>query len=177
MSRYGMTASTRNRVIIGLAFLALAAAVASLTVGHDLYTGRTPDLQSFALVNFAGYLFFLVMPVEVLVPWYLSEGHSGPVLIVLAVTTALLAQLVDYGIGRLASERVITGLIGERRLGHMRGRIERYGRWAIFVFNLTPLSSPAICAAAGVLRFGVWRTMAWSAAGLVPKYVAVVWVF
>lgn len=172
-----MTASTRNRILIALAFLALAATVASLTVGRDLYSGRAPDLQSFALVNFAGYLFFLVMPVEVLVPWYLAEGHAGPVVATLAVLTATAAQMVDYGIGRLASDKLVTHLIGERRLQRMHGTIERYGRWAIFLFNLTPLSSPTIVAAAGVVRLGFARTMLWSVAGLVLKYAALVWLF
>lgn len=172
-----MTASTRNRVLIGLAFLVLAATVASLTVGRDLYSGRTPDLGSLALVNFAGYLFFLVMPVEVLVPWYLAEGHAAPMVASLAVLTATGAQMVDYGIGRLASGKLITHLIGERRLQRTQGTIERYGRWAIFIFNLTPLSSPSIVAAAGVVRLGFAHTMLWSVAGLVLKYVALVWVF
>lgn len=172
-----MTASTRNRVLIALAFLALAVTVGSVTVGRDLYSGRAPDLGSFALVNFAGYLFFLVMPVEVLVPWYLAEGHAGAVVASLAVLTGMGAQVVDYGIGRLASDKLVTHLIGERRLRRARGTIERYGRWAIFAFNLTPLSSPSIVAAAGVVGFGFARTMLWSVLGLVLKYVALVWVF
>lgn len=167
----------RRRLLAGLGFFLLAAAVLSLTLGRDLYYGRSPDLDSFALVHFAGYLFFIVLPVEVLVPWYLGEGHPGGLLVGLAVATALAAQLIDYGIGRLVSDKVVPHVIGQRRLARTQATIERYGRWAIFMFNLLPLSSPVLLAAAGVVRFDLVRAMAWSASGLVLKYAALVWIF
>jgi membrane protein YqaA with SNARE-associated domain len=166
-----------RRILIGLALLVIAATVVSLTIGRDLYEGRSPDLGSFVLVHFAGYLFFIVMPVEVLVPWYIAEGHAEPVLVVLAVVTAMVAQLIDYGIGRLVSGHIVETLIGERRLRRAQDTIDRYGRWTILLFNLTPLSSPTILAAAGVVRFGVARAMVWSAVGLVLKYVLIAWLF
>ena len=167
----------RRRLLVALGLILLAAAVLSLTVGRDLYAGRAPDLGSFALVHFAGYLFFIVMPVEVLVPWYLGEGHAGGLLIGLAVGTAMAAQLIDYGIGRLVSDKVVPHLIGRRRLERARDAIERYGRWAILLFNLLPLSSPVLLAAAGVVRFGLVRAMAWSATGLMLKYSVMVWIW
>jgi membrane protein DedA with SNARE-associated domain len=172
-----MTCSTRRRLIAGLVLLVLAATVASLTVGRDLFAGRTPDLASFALVNFAGYLFFIVLPVEALVPWYLAAGHSGESVAALAVGTAVAAQLADYGIGRLVSGDVVDHLIRRERIERARAKIDRYGGWTIFVFNLLPLSSPSMAAAAGVVRFGVVRTQAWSVAGLTLKYGAMVWLF
>ena len=173
----GVRGISRRRVLVGVGLFLLAAAILSLTVGRDLYSGRTPDLASFTLVHFAGYLFFIVMPVEVLVPWYLEEGHAAAPLLGLAVATALAAQLIDYGIGRVVSDRLVPHAIGYRRLTRARGTIERYGQWAILLFNLTPLSSPVLLAAAGVVRFGLLRAMAWSAAGLVLKYAAIVWLF
>jgi membrane protein DedA with SNARE-associated domain len=172
-----MTASARRRLILGLVLLALAATVVSLTVGRDLFTGRTPDLGSFALVNFAGYLFFIVLPVEILVPWYLAAGHAGHWVAGLAVGTAVAAQLADYGIGCLVSGDVVDHLISRARIERARAKIDRYGGWTIFLFNLLPLSSPTMAAAAGVVRFGVLRTQAWSVAGLTLKYAAMVWLF
>lgn len=167
---------SRRRILIGLLFLLATATLVSLTVGRDLYSGRSPDLGSFILVHFAGYLFFIVMPVELLVPWYLTEGHSGEVLVGLAMVTALGAQAIDYGIGRLLSDQVVHNLIGERRLQKFRGRINRYGGWTILFFNLSPLSSPAVLAVAGVVRYGVIRALGISALGLAIKYAAIVWV-
>lgn len=172
-----MSRITRRQLLAGLGLLLLAATVLSVTIGRDLYEGARPDLDSFGLVHFAGYLFFIVMPVELLVPWYLVEGHAPTALLGLAVSTALAAQLIDYGIGRLLSDQVIQHLIGERRLMRARDRIERYGPLTILLFNLFPLSSPTIVAVAGVLRFGLLRTMLWSGAGLGAKYLALVTIF
>ena len=167
----------RRRILIGLTLITIAAVIASLTVGHDLYYDRRPDLGSFTLVHFAGYLFFIVMPVEVLVPWYLAEGHAAHVLLGLALATAIPAQAVDFLIGRLFSGNVIEHVIGERRLRRAQGMIDRFGGWTIFLFNLFPLSSPTILAAAGLLRFAPQRALLWSVAGLTLKYAAIVWVF
>ena len=172
-----MLKPTRGRVLTGIVLLLIAATVASLTVGRDIYAGRTPGIDSFILVHFAGYLFFIVMPVEVLVPWYLAEGHPGAVLLVLAVATALAAQIIDFGIGRLLSGRIVEHVIGERRLQRARSLIDRYGGGTIFFFNLFPLSSPSVLAAAGIVRFPPLRAMLWSGAGLTLKYAALVWLF
>jgi membrane protein DedA with SNARE-associated domain len=172
-----MTTTARRRLVVGLVLLVLAASVASLTVGRDLFAGRTPDLGSFALVNFAGYLFFIVLPVEILVPWYLAAGHAGHWVALLAVGTAVAAQLADYGIGRLVSGGVIEHLISRERIERARAKIDRYGGWTIFLFNLLPLSSPTMAAAAGVVRFGPLRALAWSTSGLVIKYATMVWLF
>lgn len=172
-----MLKPTRGRILIGLALLLIAATVASLTVGRDIYTGRTPELDSFILVHFAGYLFFIVMPVEALVPWYLAEGHVGSVLLGLSVSTALAAQVIDFAIGRLLSGRIVEYVIGERRLERAQSLIDRYGGWTIFFFNLFPLSSPSVLAAAGIVRFPPIRAMLWSGTGLTLKYAALVWLF
>jgi membrane protein YqaA with SNARE-associated domain len=166
---------TRRRLLLGLAFVLLAATVVSLTIGQDLFNNRRPDLVSFGLVNFAGYLFFIVLPVELLVPWYLAEGHRALDVVPLAVVTALVAQAVDYGIGRLFSTTLVEALMGERRLRASHARIERWGGLAIFAFNVTPLSSPVLLAAAGVVRYHPVKAFLWSATGLSVKYAFIAW--
>ena len=66
--------------IIVIMLVAIIAIVGS-TLGREIMAGRQPGLVSFGLIHFAGYLFFLLMPVEILVPLYLAEGHPGLVLI------------------------------------------------------------------------------------------------
>jgi membrane protein DedA with SNARE-associated domain len=152
----------------------------TFTVGRELLADRQPTLRSFALLNFAGYLFFLLMPVEALIPLYQSEGHDGAVLIIVAVTTAVASQLIDYGIGRAVSGKVlhhVIGLVGEKRYAKAERAIRQWGNWAIFVFNLFPLSSPNLLLAAGIVRHNLAATMLYSVCGLVLKYFAIVYVF
>jgi membrane protein DedA with SNARE-associated domain len=151
--------------------------IVSSTIGREIFSGRQPGLTSFVIVHFAGYLFFLLMPVEALVPYYLAEDHAAGVLVSLAVVTALAAQAIDYGIGRLLADTVINKVIGKDRFERYRGKIDRWGGWAIFVFNLFPLSSPNMLLVAGMTRFSSVRAFAYSATGLILKYVGIVYVF
>ena len=126
----------RGRILAIAATAVVAILAVSTTLGSQIYAGQTPGLVSFGLIHFAGYLFFLLMPVEALIPVYQAEGHAASVLVAIAVGTALCAQAIDYGVGRVFSDRVIDGLIGEERYERFRARIEAWGGWAILVFNL-----------------------------------------
>ena len=168
---------TRTRTIAVLITAFIAIIVVSATLGREIYAGRSPSLVSFALIHFAGYLFFLLMPVEALVPVYQSEGHAGGALILVAILTALAAQAIDYGIGRSVREESVHKLIGERRYALFRRLIARWGGWAVLLFNLFPLSSPNMLLVAGILRFGALRSFLFSLVGLTVKYAALVLAF
>jgi membrane protein DedA with SNARE-associated domain len=168
---------TRTRIIAVLIIALVAILVVSATVGREIYAGRSPSLTSFALIHFAGYLFFLLMPVEALVPVYQNEGHAGEILIPVAMVTALAAQGIDYGIGRSVSESAVHKLIGKRRYGRFKKIIARWGGWAVLLFNLFPLSSPNMLLVAGITRYSPLRSLLYSALGLAVKYTVLVYVF
>jgi membrane protein YqaA with SNARE-associated domain len=168
---------TRTRIIAVLITALIAILVVSATLGREIYAGRSPSLTSFALIHFAGYLFFLLMPVEALVPIYQAEGHRGGLLMGVAVLTALAAQAIDYGIGRLVSEAAVHKLIGVERYTRFKGMIARWGGWAILLFNLFPLSSPNMLLVAGIARFSAVRSFLYSLLGLTVKYAVLVYAF
>ena len=168
---------TKTRVIGVLLTAVIAIFVVSATLGRAIYSGQSPGITSFALVHFAGYLFFLLMPVEALVPIYQGEGHAGATLILVAVSTAIAAQVIDYSIGRAVSESAIHEVIGEKRYMRFKGTIEKWGGWAILIFNLMPLSSPNMMLVAGMTRYSVRRAFLYSTIGLTGKYVAIVYAF
>ena len=150
--------------------------IVSSTLGREIMAGRQPGLWSFSIIHFAGYLFFLLMPVEALVPYYQAEGHAGIVLVGLSIATAVVAQTIDYGIGRVLSEKVLS-MIGHKKYDRFKGRIDRYGGWAIFTFSLLPLSSPNVLLVAGMVRFNTVYALTISVAGLAAKYLAIVYLF
>ena len=167
----------KKSIITAAVTLAIIIAILSLTIGKDILAGKQPGLQSFAIIHFAGYLFFLLMPVEALVPYYVSQGHSSFSLVVIAVVTAMLAQIIDYGIGFLFSEKVVDGLISEKRYKKAQKTIEKYGSIAILLFNLLPLSSPILVAAAGMVKLRLRIVLLYSLIGLVIKYAAIIYFF
>lgn len=168
---------TKRRIIGVLVTAVVAIVLVSTTLGREIYSGRSPGIGSFALIHFAGYLFFLLMPVEALVPIYQAEGHAGATLIVIAVATALAAQAIDFAIGRAVSENAIHKLIGEERYRRFQGTIRKWGGWAILFFNLFPLSSPNMLLVAGMTRFSALRALMYSSVGLTAKYAGIVYAF
>lgn len=157
--------------------LAMAITIASLTIGKEIYGHQGHNLLSFAIVNFSGYLFFLFMPVELAFIYYSHVGMDIFHLNILAIVTAITAQLVDYYIGRSFSARIIERLIGRHRYEKAEAEIRKYGNIAIFVFNLLPLSSPVIVLAAGMLKHRLKEVLFYSAIGLILKYALLSLIF
>ncbi|MDH3422667.1 MAG: VTT domain-containing protein [Gemmatimonadota bacterium] len=168
---------TKTRVFGVLLTAVIAIFLVSYTLGRALYAGQSPGITSFALVHFAGYLFFLLMPVEALVPIYQGEGHAALTLVFVAVATALAAQVIDYSIGRAVKEGSLHKVIGEKRYARFKGNIDRWGGWAILLFNLMPLSSPNMLLVAGMTRYSARRAFLFSSIGLTGKYLAIVYAY
>jgi membrane protein DedA with SNARE-associated domain len=166
-----------KQILPFLILAAMAVTIVSLTIGKEIYGHQEENLVSFAVVNFSGYLFFLVMPVELAFIYYLKSGVDIYLLNGLAVSTALAAQLVDYYIGRFFSFHIIDRLIGRHSYEKAKTKIRKYGNIAIFVFNLLPLSSPVIMLAAGVLKHRLEEAVFYSVSGLLLKYMVIMIVF
>jgi membrane protein DedA with SNARE-associated domain len=153
-----------------------AVAVISLTIGKDLFEGRSQSLFSFGLIHFSGYLFFIMMPVEMAFVYYLS-WFNEVTLILVALSTAMLAQIIDYIIGIFFNNQFITKVISEKKILKAEGYIQKYGALTVFLFNLLPLSSPVISLAAGVLRYKLKNLMICSFSGLLLKYLLLSFIF
>jgi len=164
------------RIILVLITSVIAILIFSFTLGRELYEGRNQTLFSFGLVHFSGYLFFLLMPVELAFVYYLSFFREWEV-IVIALTTAELAQIIDYFIGLSISQKIIHNLVGEKRILESEKHILKYGNLTILLFNLLPLSSPLIAVAAGMLKYRFNDFIFFSTVGLVLKYLILTLLF
>jgi len=164
--------------IVSALFVIAAIAVASLTVGRDIYYGsRDEGLWSFAIVSLSGYLFFLFIPVEVAFIYYLKGDVNLWLLNLIAIGTALFSQSIDYLIGYLFSSKIIDRLIGRHRYEKAENKIRKYGNIAIFMFNALPLSSPVISLAAGMLKHRRKDAFIYTISGLVLKYLILTLIF
>lgn len=160
------------RLSFAIIMVAVAIVIASLTIARDIYYGSEGQgMLSFAIVNFSGYLFFLIMPVELAFIYYVSEGANLWTLNGIAIGTALLSQSIDYLIGFTLSSRIINKLIGKERYTKAESRIRRYGNVVIVVFNALPLSSPVISLSAGMLKYRVKDAILYTFLGLFLKYL------
>ncbi|HPF52201.1 MAG TPA: VTT domain-containing protein [Draconibacterium sp.] len=167
---------TGIRIVLLLLTSLAAILIVSFTLGKEWYEGKSQSLFSFALIHFSGYLFFLLMPVEVAYIYYL-KFFSGLEMIGIALGTAISAQIVDYLIGISISSAVLNNLVGEKRILKAERQILKYGNLTLFVFNLFPLSSSVISLAAGMLKYRFRNFLIYSVAGLVIKYLVINLIF
>lgn len=172
-----LTRPNIRRFLIFVLLLAAAIAIASLTIGREIYGSTEHTLLSFAIINLSGYLFFIFMPVELAFIYYLNTGLNIVLLNMIAIGTAVFSQLIDYYIGRSFSKQIIDQLIGRQRYEKAESEIRKYGNIAIFVFNLLPLSSPVILVAAGMLKHQLKEALLYSLAGLLVKYLLLTAIF
>jgi membrane protein YqaA with SNARE-associated domain len=155
----------------------LVIGIFSLTIGRDLYLGRPSNISSFTIIHFAGYLFFLLMPVEAAFIYFLVQ-HGNPVLLLMiAMLTAQAALIVDYYAGYLISSRIIQKMVKPKRYEKSKSYILKYGNVIIFIFNLLPLSSPLLVLAAGMLKYPFGSVLLYSFLGLLFKYLIMLFFF
>ncbi len=166
----------KSRIIIILITSIIAIAIVSFTLGREWYEGKSQSITSFGLIHFAGYLFFLLMPVEMAFVYYLSYFKDLK-LILIALSTAEVAQVIDYLIGLSVSSAIIHNLVGENRIQKAERSIYKYGNLTIFLFNVLPLSSPVIAVVAGMLKYRFRDVIIFSTAGLIIKYYILSLVF
>jgi membrane protein YqaA with SNARE-associated domain len=166
----------RLSVLVVMALVAIT--IASLTIAQDIYYGSEGQgMLSFAIVNFSGYLFFLIMPVELAFIYYVSEGANLWTLNGIAIGTALLSQCIDYLIGYTLSSKIINKLIGRNRYKNAETKIRKYGNIIIVLFNALPLSSPVISLSAGMLKHRVKDALFYTFMGLLLKYLILTLIF
>lgn len=165
-----------NRIVFFTITSIIALTIVAFTVGREIYEGKSESIFSFGLVHFAGYLFFLLMPVEMVFVYYLSY-YKEIELIGIALGTAFTAQLIDYFIGYSFSTKFINNFVGEKRIAKSEKYIYRYGNLTILIFNLFPFSSPIIALVAGMLKYKFRDLIVYSVIGLVLKYIILSLVF
>jgi len=125
----------------------------------------------------SAWAFFVFMPIEFLLPIYLSQGVNPFILFLISLITAFLALLLDYGVGYLLSRKVIYDLIGKKRYDKYNLQLDKYGKLLIFAFSLLPLPSPIVILIAGTLRCCLKDAMIYSFLGLSIKYLALIFLF
>lgn len=172
-SWFGRLQAWKPRWLIVVAGLVTGISILSYGLRQMLIAGDETTIWMFGLFHFAGYLFFIVSPVEILFARMVEFDHGLGLLWVVAVGTALVGQAIDYLIGYAFNDTVIDNVIGEKKYRRYYKRIEKYGGMTIFFFCLFPLSSPIVLLVAGMMRYPARWAMLLSVVGLSIKYAVI----
>jgi len=159
--------------LIVVAGLVTGISILSYGLRQTLIAGDETTIWMFGLFHFAGYLFFIVSPVEILFARMVEFDHGLGLLWMVAVGTAMVGQAIDYLIGYALNYTVIENIIGEKKYRRYYKRIEKYGGMTIFFFCLFPLSSPIVLLVSGMMRYPTRWAILLSVVGLSIKYAVI----
>lgn len=128
-------------------------------------------LGSFYTACFGG-LFFIFLPNEIIFTTFL--GKNNPYLILLIFLIGLSCSYwANYYIG-LKFAKVVKHIIKAENFYKTKGIINKYGKAAIFLFNVTPLPSQQLTAVLGVFKYNKARFYTFFLAGQTIKYILII---
>jgi membrane protein YqaA with SNARE-associated domain len=106
----------------------------------------------------------------------LLKGAPHIPVAVAALVGAMLAHIVNYLVGRRFSAFFIH-LASKKGLYKTRRAVNRYGGYAVLLFNILPLPAPLLTFALGIARYKVSRLFILLFIGNVIKHAAIVGLF
>ena len=116
-----------------------------------------------------GGLFFISIPIEVLYFKFLKAGHPFLIITALYLLGLLFSFSINYLIGfKLSgfSKKVIS----PKKFYKLKGFTNKYGAWAVFLFNALPLPSQQLSVILGVFRYNKARFYIFFLLGQFVKY-------
>ena len=121
-------------------------------------------------ITFLGDLFFNPLPPELFFYNALIKGTS-PILLLFAASMVgmLLANIVNYFLGRKFSVFFLY-FVSKKNLYRVRRKVNRYGGYAVLVFNIFPLPAPLLTFGLGITRYNHSRLFMMLIIGNVIKY-------
>lgn len=128
------------------------------------------------LLGFFGSLFFIPLPIDFLFFKSLSNGSNPGIVLVLVLIGSVLGNLIDYYLGVFLSQYA-RYLVSVKKLYAAKRWVNKYGQWAIFVFNLTPLPGSLLTFAVGITRYNIFRLIIFFFLGNLCKFGAYVLVY
>ncbi len=119
-----------------------------------------------------GGLFFVSIPLELLFIKFLNSGHPIIVLFLFYFLGLIISFTADYYLGYKLSS-LSKRLISPKKFYKTKGLLNRYGAWAVFGFNVTPLPSQLLAVVLGVFRYNKTRFYVFFLLGQLVKYTAI----
>ena len=164
---------TKTKLLFLLSSIFLGSLLLSLTIGENIIENKQPTLESFVLIHFLGHLFFLLMPLEGVYIYYLSEGLNPIILACFAIFTGIMGQIINYFIGYCVPEKYLVELVGDKKYQKRKKFIHKYTNLMVLLFSLSILSSPIIVLIAGIVKCKFEDVAKYSIIGLSIKYIII----
>lgn len=121
-----------------------------------------------------GGLFFIFMPMEAVFIKFLNGGTNPLLVVLIYIFGFFISFTINYYIGmRLAN--ITRKIITAKKFYNIKVKINRFGGWAIFLFNLIPLMpAQPLSAIIGVFKYNKTKFYVAFISGQLIKYILIV---
>jgi membrane protein YqaA with SNARE-associated domain len=116
-----------------------------------------------------GAFFFLPIPTDILYFTALAQGMDPKSVFIMVMLGSLIFNYFNYLLGWQLSNHM-RYLISVKQLYEAKRWVNKYGAWAVFIFNLTPLPGSVLTFALGITRYNLWRLYIFYTLGNALKY-------
>ncbi len=119
-----------------------------------------------------GGLFFVVVPLEIFLTKFMNSGQSFIAVTTFYMIGILVSYSIDYFIG-LKMSTLAKKLISPRKFYGVKGKINKYGAIAIYVFNVFILPSQILAVILGVFKYNKTRFYIFFLLGQLTKCIII----
>jgi|JI8StandDraft_1071087.scaffolds.fasta_scaffold304530_2 membrane protein YqaA with SNARE-associated domain len=119
--------------------------------------------------SFLGGLFFLVFPLEIYFYSLLDSQSSFIMSVIPYFSGIFFAQILNYWFG-LRLSRLTKILIPPKKFYKLKGYLNRWGIWMVFIINIAPLPSPVFSAVLGSFCYNFKRFILFMSLGSILLY-------
>lgn len=178
-------------ILISLIIFVLAIGILFSTIWYSLVTaipviGTLAGLVRASIVettpmglfygHFLGGIFFVPSPDEVIFYYGLLKGNSFILALISAITGYLLAQILNYFLGYKLGEYLMP-FVSKKKMYKARRYVNKYGSYAIFIFNLIPSPAPLITFALGIAKYNFKKLFILTLLGKLLKYLILIGIY
>jgi len=128
------------------------------------------------LMGLFGSLFIFPVPIDALFYYGLTQGNPALLAIILVFTGSLIGNFIDYWLGIKFSKHAIH-FISIEQMYKAKRWVNKYGAFAVFLFNLTPLPASVLTFALGIAKYNLTRLMFFFSLGVLTKFIVLAFIY
>ena len=119
-----------------------------------------------------GGIFVAPIPLELIFIKFLKSGHPLILILLFYIIGLIISYSINYFIGARLT-KLSKKVISTKKFYKVKGFLNRYGAWAIFIFNALPLPSQILSVVLGVFNYNKTKFYTFFIAGQIVKYAAI----
>jgi len=127
-------------------------------------------------IGFGGALFFLPYSEEIFFILGLNNGNNPWISLFFIFAGVFPAHAINYWVGTRFSFAAMQ-FMSTKKIYKTKRMVNRWGPYAIFFCNLTPLPAPILSFSLGIAKYNTTRFWVFLVAGIVVKYMIIIGLF